>query len=141
MRPVLPDVRTVYRETSNYFPQSSTQTVKRKVSRPPVLLGDPVQPAGQHFQFAGQGHLQNQQLAFVNQIGVGLGPAAKLAIEPKQSALPGGIDKKSVEKIQKAISGSSFNGPERTKFLIPHQDLLCHEEKPSPRTRFVWARL
>src|SRR6266481_2423163 len=115
--------------------------MQRKVSRPSVMLGDSVQPAGQHVQFARHRHLQDQQFALVNQIGVGLGPAAELAVEAKQGTLTRGIDKKSVEKIQEAISSGSFDRPGTTKFLISHQDLLCHEEKPSPRSRLAGACL
>ncbi len=59
-----------------------------------MLLGDAVEAAGQHVEFAGHRYLHDQALAFVDEVGITLRPSGELAVEAMEDVFPGTVDEK-----------------------------------------------
>ena len=113
------DVGSVHGKAGNDFAQRIAQTFQSEVARTAMLLGDAVQAAGKHIEFAGHRDLHDQALALVDKIGVALRPSGKLAGKADGKSGFGGVNEQSIEQIQKAVAGGAFDGPARPKFFVP----------------------
>ncbi len=118
------DVSAVDRKAGNDFAQRVAQALQGKVSRAAVLLGNAVETAGEHVEFAGHGDLHDQALALVDKVGVTLRPSRELAVQTLEDSLPRAVDEHAVEKIQETVTGSSFNRPTGPQVFIPDQNLF-----------------
>src|SRR6185437_10093829 len=96
LRLVITDVAPIYRKRGNHFAQGVAEILKSEVARPAVLLGDAIEFARQHVQFARHGNLENQPLTLMNQIFVIAAPACEAGVKLFKRPLTGPIDENAV---------------------------------------------
>ena len=89
-----------------------------------MLLGDTVQPPGEHVELARHRYLHDQAFALINQVGISLRPSGELPVKALENALPGAVDEQSVEKIQEAIAGGSLDCPARPQIFVLQQNFF-----------------
>ena len=125
------NVGAINRKRRQHFSQCIAQAFQRKIARPAMLLGNVIQPAGEHVQLAGHGHLQDEPLAVAHQIVERSGPAGEAAIELLEGPLFRVIHEEPIHQVQKTIARGAFHRPFHAQRFVAAQDLFGHDiERP-----------
>ncbi len=118
------DVRPVDGEVGQDFPQRHAERVERQVAKTAMPLGDAIQPARQHLQFAGHRHPQDKHLRFVRDFVKLPSIVDEAAVDIPQVVEPGPADEQACQTVEEVVACCAGDGPVRGQRLLRAEDLL-----------------
>ena len=118
------DVGAIDGEAGDDFAEGVFLAFEGEIAGEAVLLGEAVEAAGEHGQFAGKRDAEDQFPCLVEEVFVALVPAGEAFVDALEGLAAAGVDEDAVDEVEEAIAGGAFDGPAGAEAFVAGQDFF-----------------